>query len=363
MGLNNTGYTLRFGTLPAGESYDPQSFADKLAEQAEVLAPPEITPFGTGPSLPTSDSGPFLLNGREWYVWDINTGAYVPATIDVLQIPPSLSLNNNLLLNPDFRISQRTFVGGAIGALEVQYDTWRTGASGATVSELNGTVTLTAGTVRQVIEQPNLNGRTLTFSAFIVAGTLSVDIDGQAFNLSSAGFQSHTLTIADGSTGDIAVALSGTNTVFRDIKLEVGQVRTQFVPPIRSEELRRVRRYFVRLNLRQAMNGTLSSYSVGDNVFFRIPVPTEMLQVPASGNLVATIATSDLTDFQVWTGEPGSTFEELTPAGITLAAEGPSSFAALQTSVLAVELATADVSGRHVIYFGPFASVDLSIEP
>lgn len=34
-----------------------------------------------GSVLPTSDVGPFLLNGVSWYVWDVGTGAYVAQTV------------------------------------------------------------------------------------------------------------------------------------------------------------------------------------------------------------------------------------------------------------------------------------------
>ncbi len=31
--------------------------------------------------LPTSDVGPFLLDGQTWYVWDVGTGSYIPQVI------------------------------------------------------------------------------------------------------------------------------------------------------------------------------------------------------------------------------------------------------------------------------------------
>ncbi len=55
-----------------------QVFAQAIADRLSISGPDGIIFPSTGSVLPTSDIGPFLLNGLTWYVWDTISGSYIP---------------------------------------------------------------------------------------------------------------------------------------------------------------------------------------------------------------------------------------------------------------------------------------------
>lgn len=73
--------TFRGSPLPSDFKGTPQQLWEAMVARLTMDTQETLALFGTGAVLPTSDEGPFLLNGVEWYVWDSGTGAYVPATI------------------------------------------------------------------------------------------------------------------------------------------------------------------------------------------------------------------------------------------------------------------------------------------
>jgi hypothetical protein len=74
--------TILIAPLPSDFEGTPQELADAIAERLSIETQESLALYGTGPVLPTSDEGPFLLNGTTWYVWDTGTMAYVPQTIE-----------------------------------------------------------------------------------------------------------------------------------------------------------------------------------------------------------------------------------------------------------------------------------------
>lgn len=199
--------------------------------------------------------------------------------------------NPNLLINPDFTINQRgqsSYTGTNIYTL----DRWQ--IVGGTVEKItNGikhTSTDTWQGIRQIIENPSkLAGKTLTISAKgkVSSGTFRLYLYSQKTGQSR-------VTVASNwtdSTTDKIISASGTipsditdsdtiyvmmynsvaNTSFwcEWAKLEIGELATEFVPPLIAEELPKCQRYYQKYNY--------SSYaSIGIGIAYNSTTKLEM---------------------------------------------------------------------------------------
>jgi hypothetical protein len=70
------------GSPLADGNYTPQELMDAIVARLALETQESYVLIGTGSVLPSSDQGPFMLNGTTLYVWDTGTGAYVPQTIE-----------------------------------------------------------------------------------------------------------------------------------------------------------------------------------------------------------------------------------------------------------------------------------------
>lgn len=68
--------------IPSTFIGNPAQFAQELTARLSLVAPDQLTFFATGSTAPTSNVGPWIKNGVEWYVWSAATGGYVPITLD-----------------------------------------------------------------------------------------------------------------------------------------------------------------------------------------------------------------------------------------------------------------------------------------
>ena len=75
-------FSVSLSPLPSEGSWTPQQLAELIAARLTVAPQDEWNSFQIGGSAPTSNIGPWLKNGREWYVFNSGTGAYVPLTTD-----------------------------------------------------------------------------------------------------------------------------------------------------------------------------------------------------------------------------------------------------------------------------------------
>jgi hypothetical protein len=75
--------TFRVSAMPE-YPMNVQVHAEALAARLSLDVAGSLAFFSTGSVLPTSDQGPFLLNGITWYVWDAGTGTYVPEILSPL---------------------------------------------------------------------------------------------------------------------------------------------------------------------------------------------------------------------------------------------------------------------------------------
>jgi hypothetical protein len=161
--------------------------------------------------------------------------------------------SENLLINGDFAIRQR---GGALGTLAAQvmaFDRWRTGSSGATVTQSGQTVTLAAGSLQQTIEPAvfgldSLAGMTLTVSVQALAGAdLAITIAGQAATiLRTASPLRATVTLPAQAAGPVTLTLAGQGGAasFRQVRLETGGYATGWRARPLPVELVLCQRYF-----------------------------------------------------------------------------------------------------------------------
>ena len=165
--------------------------------------------------------------------------------------------NTNLLINPDFRVNQRS-KSGVITETGYFVDGWQL-VNGTVTINADGTLTLD-GTIKQILENA-VGGTTLPSAS---AGTASYDDSTKTFTLTASG---ETITWA---------------------KLELGSIATPFVPPDPATELVKCQRYFVPLfdktGTRVQFNGvglaiidTMVRFQVNLPVSLRLKNPTVTL--------------------------------------------------------------------------------------
>ena len=151
----------------------------------------------------------------------------------------------NYLMNGAFQLNQRAFAGGSLSAGNYGFDRWKAGSGGASLGVSGYTVTLTSGSIVQVIEAPDLAGKTVTLSVQDPSGSVGVDIEGETGTIASgSGRQSVTVTVPSGSTGNITVELSGTAVTFSRVQLEIGSQPSAFEWRPAAAELALCQRYF-----------------------------------------------------------------------------------------------------------------------
>lgn len=73
-----TNLFLELAPLPPNFDGTPQEFAQALVERLRIVAPFGLTNFVIGGSKPTSNQGPWLKDGVQWWVWSDTEADYVP---------------------------------------------------------------------------------------------------------------------------------------------------------------------------------------------------------------------------------------------------------------------------------------------
>lgn len=181
-----------------------------------------------------------------------------------------LAGTRNRLTNSAFQINQRGFISGnSLSAGVYGHDRWKAGASGCTYSFTGspfGTLTITAGSLQQVIEagaSQGSNTHTLSWS-----GTATATVDGGSFVSSPATFTS----LAGGTAHTIEF---GTGTVIRP-QFETGLISSQWEIRLPAIEQLLCDRFC------SAGNFSFCSYGVASGLpFMLIQLPTQMRAVPS----------------------------------------------------------------------------------
>ncbi|KZC17010.1 hypothetical protein RHOFW510R12_01550 [Rhodanobacter sp. FW510-R12] len=138
----------------------------------------------------------------------------------------------NYLINGDFAINQRVFAGGALAAGVYGFDRWKAGTGGCNISLSAGVLTHTSGPLVQVIEAPDLAGKTITVSVdALTGGNLTVNVEGVIGTIvAGSGRVGVAVAVPAGSTGNVTLTLTpaGAAVTYKRVQIELGSVATEF---------------------------------------------------------------------------------------------------------------------------------------
>lgn len=81
MSLNATNLYIQAAPLPATFQGTPNDFFAEMIRRMRILSPSGTNFIFIGDTEPTSNVGPWLKNGTQWYVWDSSTKNYRPQDI------------------------------------------------------------------------------------------------------------------------------------------------------------------------------------------------------------------------------------------------------------------------------------------
>ena len=81
MSLNPTNLFIQASPLPATFQGSPNDFYSEMIKRMRILSPSGTNFIFIGDTAPTSNVGPWLKNGTQWWVWDPSTKQYAPADI------------------------------------------------------------------------------------------------------------------------------------------------------------------------------------------------------------------------------------------------------------------------------------------
>jgi hypothetical protein len=79
---NQLPVSLQFGSLLPNVRWTPQQLGDAIAARLSLVTSQSFALFVSGSTAPSSNVGPWLKNGREWYVWDVVSGSYIPQVLN-----------------------------------------------------------------------------------------------------------------------------------------------------------------------------------------------------------------------------------------------------------------------------------------
>lgn len=79
---NTLPVSIAMGALPASGKWTPQQLADLMVARMSLITSATFALFVTGSTEPSSDVGPWLKNGNEWWVWNATSGDYQPIEIN-----------------------------------------------------------------------------------------------------------------------------------------------------------------------------------------------------------------------------------------------------------------------------------------
>jgi hypothetical protein len=261
---------------------------DQLDTDKAPLASPALT--GT-PTAPTATAG---TNTTQ-----IASTAFVSTAIAA---SPNLPTFRNLLINGDFSVNQRavsgtvTLAAGAYG-----HDRWKAGASGCTYTFATSanvtTLTITAGSLIQVIEGINLQSGTNTLSW---VGTAQGKIGAGSYAASG---------VTGAATGGTNLNVEFNSGTLTAVQFEQGDTATEFEQLPYDVQLRRAVRYYYRIAGTQAAIAAGLAYNTAVG-FYSFTFPEKMRAAPSC-------AFSSVAHFGILAGNT-------TPAATAITFTGPS---------------------------------------
>lgn len=129
--LFKTNLVLVMSPLPADFEGTPQELGESIVERLEIQSPVGTNFFIVGSDEPTSNQGPWLKDGLEWYVFDETEGRYVPLQIteSVNRLFTVSSTTPDAPTGDDATIWLRTTSGRVIGWYYWTGSEWRPGGN------------------------------------------------------------------------------------------------------------------------------------------------------------------------------------------------------------------------------------------
>ncbi|MEM5814863.1 MAG: hypothetical protein QXD77_03535, partial [Candidatus Aenigmatarchaeota archaeon] len=79
--MKDTNLVITSAPLPASFAGTPQQLFAAMLARMKIQSPAGTSLIVTGDAEPPTDQGPWLREGKKWYVWDEDTKRYVPADV------------------------------------------------------------------------------------------------------------------------------------------------------------------------------------------------------------------------------------------------------------------------------------------
>lgn len=245
------------------------------------LASPTFTGTPAAPTVtPASDSTTKLATtafvqsalgaaGAGVSSWNTRAGAVVLTAADVVGVGARLSVVN-LASNSGFYVNQRTYVSGtalAVGAFG--HDRWKGGAGGGsyTFTQSGGpatTITITAGTLQQIVEGVSLQ-----------AGNYMLSWAGTAQGRVGAGSYAASPVTITGATVGANITIEFNAGTLGQVKLESGGTVTSWQPNLPQVELVNCQRFY---SMGQVIGG--GTMTAGQPIYIPYSLPITMRASP-----------------------------------------------------------------------------------
>ncbi len=293
--LRNAGVTLaaadaRYVAL-AGSTMTGALTLPGNAGSALQAVPLQQVPVASSTS-PAMDGTATIGAGTTWaradHIHPTDTTRASVASVAAGAAAAASNTGRNRLHNPRFSINQRTYVSGtALAAGIYAHDRWKAGASGCTYtftqSQPGTTITITAGSLQQIVEAMAVEGGTYTLSW---TGTAQGRVNAGSYAASpvtAAGLAVNTAITVEFNTGTLA-----------GVQIEIGSVPTPLEKPDPQQDLARCQRFYQGIN-----TSARGSYSTGANFTNSVNWPVTMRATPTA--VLAVVGTVSNLSAQVLT--------------------------------------------------------------
>ena len=266
-------------------------------------------------AIPVASSTTPLMNG----IAAIGVGT-TWARADHVHPSDVAAMNDNRIINGNFAVNQRTQVSGtALAAAAYGHDRWKAGTAGCTYTFTaalpDTTITITAGTLTQIIEAGVIEGGAYTLSW---TGTAQ----GRVYQGTPTGsYAASPLTTASLTAGTNTIVEFNTGTL-GSVKFEIGSRATSFNRQSLAKSLADCQRYY---SVGQIISGGNSP--VGTTVYSSRRTPVTMRATPTlaisanSGSIVGNVNVGMTGDTVFGYGSVSSTADWIYNIAYTASAE------------------------------------------
>lgn len=213
------------------------------------LASPTFTGAPAAPTPTTGDNSTkiattafvqaqMVASGAGVSTWNTRAGAVVLQQSDITAVGALNDTGRNRLHNTGFGINQRSYVSGtALAAGAYAHDRWKAGSGGCTYTFTQTqpftTITITAGSLQQIIEATNVEG-----------GTYTLSWTGTAQGRVNAGSYAASPVTVTGLAVNTAITVEFNAGTLGRVQLEIGSVATPLARREYAEELRLCQRFY-----------------------------------------------------------------------------------------------------------------------